>query len=65
MFGATNLFPSAQASNRLQLAKTGKYLFVMDGSSDANRTLRRLNMIPEPTMFVMLLGAALLFFRKK
>ena len=65
LFAVTDLMPAGQASDRLQLGKVGKYLFVMDGSSDADRTLRRLNMIPEPTMFVMLLGASLLFFRKK
>ena len=65
MFGATNLWPAGHNEYRAQLGKAGSYIFMMDGTTDADRTLRRLNMIPEPGSMLTVAGILFWITRRK
>ena len=65
MFGSTNLWPTGQNEYRAQLGKVGSYLFMMDGETDADRTLHRVNLIPEPCSILAVAGILLWIGRRK
>jgi len=48
LYDEVNLWPEGQDEYRAQLGKVGSLLFMLDGTTDEDRVLRRLDLIPEP-----------------